>query len=49
MSRFLKMRLATALWGFAVSFAFTGSLVVAVPLFAAQFLGNSVLMWWFSR
>ena len=49
MSRFWKLRVSTLLWGFTVSLVFTGSLVTAVPMFAVIVLGNSVLMYVFSR
>lgn len=47
--RFLALRLTTMAWGFIVSWAFTGSLVTAVPMWTVLVLGNTVLMWRFSR
>jgi hypothetical protein len=48
-ARFWKIRAATLIWGFAVSLAFTGSLVTAVPMFATMALGNTVLIWALSK
>lgn len=49
MSRFWRLRLSTLAWGFAVSWLFTGSLVTAVPMFTVIAVGNSLLMWFFTR
>lgn len=43
------MRTGTLLWGFAVSLAFTQQLIVAVPMFTAMVLGNSIIMYYFNR
>ena len=48
-SNFVKMRIATLVWGFAISWAFTGKLIVAIPMFATMALGNTFLMWIWSR
>ena len=45
MSRFWKMRLSTLLWGFAVSYVFTGSLVTSVAMWSVVVAGNTLLMW----
>ena len=48
-SKFWRLRLSTLAWGFAVSLVFTGSLVTAVPMFTVIVLGNTALMWLWSR
>jgi hypothetical protein len=48
-SRFLKMRLSTLVWGFAVSFLFTGSLVTSAAMWTVVVAGNTFLMWHYSR
>ncbi len=45
MNAFWKARLATFLWGFLVSYGFTGKLVVALPMFLVMAIGNTILMW----
>lgn len=47
--RFLALRLSTLLWGFAVSLAFTGSLVTSAQMWTVVVIGNTVLMWRFGR
>lgn len=49
MSNFLKLRLSTLLWGFAVSLVFTGSLVTSIGMWTVVVAGNTVLMWRFGR
>lgn len=49
MSRFLKLRLTTLVWGFLVSLWFTGSLVTSVAMWAVVVAGNTVLMWRYAR
>ncbi len=48
-SRFLKLRLSTLLWGFGVSLVFTGSLVTSAAMWTVVVLGNTYLMWKFGR
>lgn len=49
MSRFWKIRIGTLLWGFATSLYFTGSFVTAIPMFSVMVIGNSVIMYYFSK
>ena len=49
MSNFLKLRLSTLLWGFAVSLVFTGSLVTSIGMWTVVVAGNTVLMWRWGR
>lgn len=44
LSSFAKTRLSTLLWGFSVSWYFTGELVTAVPMFTTMVVGNTILM-----
>lgn len=46
---FWTMRLATLVWGFAVSLVFTGSLVTSVAMWTVVVAGNTVIMWWATR
>lgn len=49
MSTFWKLRLSMFAWGFAVIYAFTGKLDLTSRVFLVQALGNTVLIWWFTR
>jgi len=49
MSTFIKLRLATLMWGFLVSWLFTGKLIVALPMFAVMAIGNSIIMYIYSK
>lgn len=49
MSRFLRLRLSTLAWGFAVSFVFTGSLIQSAAMWACVVVGNTYLMWRWGR
>lgn len=49
MSRFLKLRLTTLVWGFLVSLWFTGSLVTSVAMWTVVVAGNSYFMWRWAR
>jgi len=49
MTAFWKLRLATLAWGFAVLYLFTGEIGMTSKVFLVQVLGNSALMWWFTR
>jgi len=46
---FIKMRIATFLWGFLVVYFFTGRLDVTSLLFLTQVAGNTIIMWFFTR
>ena len=48
-SRFLKLRLSTLIWGFLVSLAFTGSLVTSVAMWTVVVVGNTVLMYRYAK
>jgi hypothetical protein len=48
-SRFLKLRLATLVWGFAVSLVFTGQLVTSIAMWSVVVAGNTVIMWRYAR
>lgn len=43
--KFLKVRIATLIWGFCVTYFFTGHLVTSLELFAVMALGNTFIMW----
>lgn len=45
MSNFLKVRLATLIWGFMISYLFTGKLITAGLMFAVMAAGNTIIMW----
>ena len=49
MSRFLKLRISTLVWGFLVSLAFTGSIVTSVAMWAVVVAGNTLLMYRWAR
>lgn len=49
MSRFVKMRVGALAWGFLVSWAFTGKLVTAIGMFAVLAIGNTLIMWHYSK
>ncbi len=44
MKQFIHLRTLTLIWGFLVSWAFTGELIVALPMFATMAIGNTVIM-----
>ena len=44
MSTFWKVRIATLVWGFSVSYVFTGSLGFASAMFGVMVLGNTIIM-----
>lgn len=44
MSTFWRVRLATAAYGFAVTFLFTGSLFTSLGLMVVLILGNTLIM-----
>ena len=46
---FWKLRLATLCWGLAVVYAFTRQLDLTSQVLLVQVLGNTVIMWWFTR
>lgn len=46
MTTFWKVRIATALYGFAVTYAFTGRLWGSVTMMIVLILGNTILMKW---
>lgn len=46
MTPFIKTRILTLIWGFLVSYAFTGKLIVAIPMFAVMAIGNTIIMWY---
>jgi hypothetical protein len=48
-SRFLKLRLTTLVWGFLVSLIFTGSLITSAAMWTVVVAGNTVLMWRYGR
>jgi hypothetical protein len=48
-SRFLKLRLATLAWGFAVSLLFTGHLVTSIAMWSVVVAGNTIIMWRYAR
>lgn len=45
MTNFLYARIGTLVWGFAVSWLFTGELIVALPMFLTMALGNTLIMY----
>jgi len=47
MNTFWKVRIATLLWGFAVSYAFTGRLGFASLMFGTMVVGNTLIMGFF--
>ncbi len=49
MSQFWKLRLSMLAWGFCVAYYFTGQLDLTSKLFAVQVVGNTALLWWFTR
>jgi hypothetical protein len=49
LTRFWKLRLSTLVWGFLVSYLFTGSLVTSLAMWTVVVAGNTVLMWKFGR
>jgi len=44
MSTFWKVRLATMIWGFAISWLFTGQIGLASSMFLVMIIGNTVIM-----
>lgn len=44
MSTFWKVRVATLLWGFSVSYVFTEDLGFASAMFAVMVIGNTIIM-----
>lgn len=44
MNTFWKVRTATLVWGFLVSYAFTGNLGFASVMFGVMVIGNTVIM-----
>jgi len=48
-SAFLKLRLSTLAWGFAVSLIFTGSPITSAAMWTVVALGNTYLMYRFGR
>ncbi len=49
MNKFYKLRIATLLWGCSVSYAFTGDLGLTSKMMLVIFIGNTFIMWWFTR
>jgi len=49
MKKFLGLRSTTLVWGFLVSWFFTGELIVAGKIFAAMAIGNTVIMYLWMR
>lgn len=49
MSQFWKIRIGTFVWGFSVIYWFTGQIDFTSKVFLVQVLGNSLIMWWFTR
>ena len=49
MSRFLKLRISTLAWGFAVSLVFTGSLIQSAVMWTVVVAGNTYLMFRYGR
>lgn len=47
MSLFLKARIATLIWGFTISYLFTGKLITAGIMFSIMAIGNTIIMWIF--
>ena len=47
--RFWYMRTGTLIWGFTVSWAFTGKLIVAIPMFTTMVIGNSLIMYFSNK
>jgi hypothetical protein len=48
-SNFVKLRLSTLVWGFAVSLIFTGSLTTSIAMWAVVVAGNTYMMYRFSK
>ena len=44
MNTFWKVRIATLIWGFTVSYMFTGDLGFASTMFAVMVIGNTIIM-----
>ena len=49
MKKFWGLRISTLIWGFAISFYFTGQLVTASKIFAAMAIGNTLIMYLWMR
>jgi hypothetical protein len=49
MTIFWKIRIATFAWGALVLYGFTQSVDFTSKVFLAQVLGNTLIMWWFTR
>lgn len=49
MSQFWKLRLSTLTWGFVVLYGFTGRMDFTSQVFLVQVLGNTAILWFFTR
>lgn len=49
MSSFWKMRISTVVWGFLVSLVFTGELITSLAMWSVVVIGNTILMWIFTK
>jgi len=49
LNQFVKVRIATFVWGFAVVYGFTRRIDLTSMLFLTQVIGNTIIMWYFLK
>jgi len=49
MTTFWKLRLSTLAWGCLVIYGFTRQIDFTAKVFLVQVIGNTVILWWFTR